>query len=118
VFSELQRARNEVHVTQLAGLFKTKGMNHSLPVNSIKVLASPGQTPLDPDNLVPPSMVFEVWSGQHRVAAAAQFLRGKMMEENPGVDLPVDAELDHEQAFWYADVYDRSKCHPMLYSRY
>ncbi|KAF9507897.1 hypothetical protein BS47DRAFT_1366301 [Hydnum rufescens UP504] len=107
VFSEMQRPLSLPHVAQLVGMFNTKGMNHSLPLNAIKVLAT-GSEALDPDQAVPGNMVFEVWSGQHRVVAACEYLRGQMMEDldSPG-ELAVDAELDHEKAYWYADVYKR-----------
>jgi hypothetical protein len=53
--------------------------------------------------------MFEVWSGQHRVAAARQFLREQLKARvNPALDLAQDAELGHENAYWFADVYNRS----------
>ncbi|KAF9505535.1 hypothetical protein BS47DRAFT_1368018 [Hydnum rufescens UP504] len=109
VFVELQRPLVASHVSTLVGLFNTNGMNHALPVNTIKVLTRPGRHVLNPDLPVPPEMVFEVWSGQHRIAAAKQYLRDEMAAVlSPVETLPPDAELGHKHAYWFADVYDRS----------
>ncbi|KAF9502959.1 hypothetical protein BS47DRAFT_1369899 [Hydnum rufescens UP504] len=109
VFAELQRPLVPDHVTQLVQRFKANGMNHTLPVNTIKVLVKSGAQRLNPGFLVPAGTVFEVWSGQHRVAAAKKYLREEMSAALSPVDtLAVDAELSHERAYWFADVYDRS----------
>ena len=83
-------------------------MNHDLQVNIIMVLAPAGMTVL-PGGKVPPNLVFQVWSGQHRVEGAKKYLRDLMEEENPGMVFPVDAELDHEKAYWCAEVFQWSK---------
>jgi hypothetical protein len=84
-------------------------MNNRLPINTIKVLAPPGLSTLNPRSKIPPHLVFDVWSGQHRIAAAKQFLRGELVRDSVGVVVPVNAELDHQQAFWFAEVYKRGK---------
>ncbi|KAF9502659.1 hypothetical protein BS47DRAFT_1370110, partial [Hydnum rufescens UP504] len=93
VFVELQHPLVASHVTTLVGLFNVNGMNHALPVNTIKVLTRPGCHVLNPDLPVPPEMY--LWDEMAAVLSPVEML-------------PPDAELGHKHMYWFADVYDQS----------